>query len=85
MALDGAFVRFLTKELKEEIVGARVSQIYQPNRDEIILAVRTFSGNRKLLLSARANSPRVNFTENAPENPASPPMSLSPIWRESFL
>ena len=74
MALDGAFVRFLTKELKEEIVGARVSQIYQPNRDEIILAVRTFSGNRKLLLSARANSPRVNFTENAPENPASPPM-----------
>lgn len=74
MALDGAFVRFLTKELKEELVGARVSQIHQPNRDEIILALRTFSGNRKLLLSARANSPRVNFTENAPENPASPPM-----------
>ena len=74
MALDGAFVRFLTKELKSELVGARVSQIHQPNRDEIILALRTFSGNRKLLLSARANSPRVNFTENAPENPSSPPM-----------
>ena len=74
MALDGAFVHFLTRELKDELCGARVSQIHQPNRDELILAVRTFSGNRKLLISARANSPRVNFTSNAPENPASPPM-----------
>ena len=74
MALDGAFVHFLTKELKDELCGARVSQIYQPNREEIIVLVRTFGGNKKLLISARANSPRVNFTENAPENPASPPM-----------
>ena len=74
MALDGAFVHFLTKELKDELCGARVSQIHQPNRDELIVAVRTFNGNKKLLISARANSPRVNFTDNAPENPASPPM-----------
>ena len=74
MALDGAFVHFLTKELKDELCGARVSQIHQPNRDELIVAVRTFNGNKKLLISARANSPRVNFTKNAPENPASPPM-----------
>ena len=75
MALDGAFVHFLTKELKDELCGARVSQIHQPNRDELIVAVRTFNGNKKLLISARANSPRVNFTKNAPENPASPPGS----------
>lgn len=74
MALDGAFVHFLTKELKDELCGARVSQIHQPNRDELIVAVRTFYGNKKLLISARANSPRVNFTNNAPENPSSPPM-----------
>ncbi|MBQ3970082.1 MAG: NFACT family protein [Clostridia bacterium] len=74
MALDGAFIHFLTNELKTALVSARVSQIHQPNRDELILAVRTIGGNKKLLLSARANSPRINFTENAPENPASPPM-----------
>lgn len=74
MALDGAFVHYLANELKEELVGARVSQIHQPNKEELILAVRTLSGNRKLLISARANSPRVNFTKFAPENPASPPM-----------
>lgn len=74
MALDGAFVHHLAKELRDELTGARVSQIHQPNRDEIIVAVRTFNGNKKLLISARANSPRVHFTENVPENPASPPM-----------
>lgn len=74
MALDGVFVRFLTNELDGELRGARVSQIHQPNKDELVLALRTMSGGRKLLISARANSPRVNFTENTPENPASPPM-----------
>ena len=74
MALDGIFVHFLTHELKENLLNARVSQIHQPNRNEIILAVRTKNGNKKLLLSAGANSPRVSFTENVPENPASPPM-----------
>lgn len=74
MALDGAFLHHLARELRDELVGARVSQIHQPNRDELILAVRTHSGNKKLLISARANSPRVHFTRYAPENPASPPM-----------
>lgn len=74
MALDGAFLHHLTSELKDELVGARVSQIHQPNRDELIMAVRTFNGNKKLLISVRANSPRVNFTQYAPENPSSPPM-----------
>ncbi len=74
MALDGAFVRFLTNELKNELCTARVSQIHQPNKDELLLSLRTLRGGKKLLISARANSPRVSFTENAPENPASPPM-----------
>ena len=74
MALDGIFVHFLTNELKEELISSRVSQIHQPNRNELVLAVRTKNGNKKLLLSAGANSPRVSFTGNAPENPAAPPM-----------
>ena len=74
MALDGIFLRHIKHELESASLGARVSQIYQPNRDELIFVLRGFSGSKKLLLSARANSPRVNFTENAPENPAQPPM-----------
>ena len=74
MALDGVFTRFLTNELNGQLAGARISQIHQPNKDELVLAVRTLDGSRKLLISARANSPRVSFISQAPENPASPPM-----------
>lgn len=74
MALDGMFLRHIKNEIETAATGARVSQIYQPNRDELIIALRTFDGNKKLLLSARANSPRINFCTTTPENPAQPPM-----------
>lgn len=74
MALDGIFLRHIKNEIEREALGARVSQVYQPNRDELVLTLRTFGGNKKLLLSARANSPRVNFCVKTPENPAQPPM-----------
>ncbi|MBR1731796.1 MAG: NFACT family protein, partial [Ruminococcus sp.] len=74
MALDGMMLHHIVNELKTTALGARVYQIYQPNRDEILLHLRTKSGNKKLLVSTRANSPRVNFTEYSVENPASPPM-----------
>ena len=74
LALDGVFTRFLSNELNTNLVGARVSQIHQPNKDELVLNIRTFSHSVKLLISTRANSPRVSLTETSPENPASPPM-----------
>lgn len=74
MALDGIFLRHIKNELKNQALGGRVSQIYQPNKDELVIGLRTTQGNKKLLLSARANSPRVHFTEFAPENPSVPPM-----------
>lgn len=74
MALDGIFLRHIKTELEQEALGARVSQIYQPNRDELVFALRTYGGNKKLLLSSRANSPRVNFCTKTPENPSQPPM-----------
>ena len=74
MALDGIFLRHIKKEIEEQALGARVNQIYQPNRDELVVVLRTYAGTKKLLLSSRANSPRVNFCVSTPENPAQPPM-----------
>lgn len=74
MALDGIYLRHIKHEIEQEALGARVNQVYQPNRDELVLVLRTFSDSKRLLLSARANSPRVNFCVNTPENPAQPPM-----------
>lgn len=74
MALDGAFLHFLKNELGQKLVGLRVEKIFQPNRDEIVVAFRGMGGAYKLLMSARANSPRVNITQYPPENPQTPPM-----------
>ena len=74
MALDGIFLRHLKTELGKTILDARVSQVYLPNRDELIINLRTYDGNRRLLLSTRADSPRVGITSYAVENPDKPPM-----------
>lgn len=74
MALDGAFLRHIKTEIEESVLQAKVDKVYQPSKEEIILVLRTRSGSFKLLLSARANSPRVHFTQWAPENPMTPPM-----------
>lgn len=74
MALDGIFLRHIKTELEAVLTDARVSQVYQPNRDELIINFRTFDGNKRLLLSTRANSPRVGITEYSVENPDKPPM-----------
>lgn len=56
------------------MLGTRVDRVFQPNRDELILAFRGFSAAYKLLISARANSARVNLTTIPVENPQRPPM-----------
>ena len=74
MALDGVFLRHICYEIGQFAIGARVDKIYQPNKEELVLSLRSHSGAKKLLLSIRSNSPRIHFTENAPENPQTPPM-----------
>jgi predicted ribosome quality control (RQC) complex YloA/Tae2 family protein len=74
MALDGAFLKHIKKEIETSAIGAKVEKIYQPNREEMVLSLRTRSDNFKLLMSTRANSARVHFTRFVPENPKAPPM-----------
>lgn len=74
MALDGVFLRHLKEEIGTSLLGTRVDRVFQPNRDELILAFRGFSAAYKLLISARANSARVNLTTIPVENPQQPPM-----------
>ncbi len=74
MALDGAFLRHLKNEITDRALGARVAKLYQPYKEELVFLLRTRQEAFKLLLSARANSPRIHFTQYAPENPKVPPM-----------
>ncbi len=74
MALDGAFLACVREELIARLPDARVDKIHQPAREELVMLLRYRGGSEKLYISAQANSPRIHFTAESPENPAQPPM-----------
>ena len=74
MSFDGFVTRCITQELQNTILNGKIDKVYQPERDEIILSVRTREGNYKLLLSASASNPRIHLTTVKRENPMVPPM-----------
>ncbi len=75
MPLDAVTLSALTAELRPQLVGAKIEKVQQPQRDMILLTVRSRdSGSRRLVLSGGPGSARIHFTEASFENPASPPM-----------
>lgn len=75
MPLDALCLSGLVHELDQTVTGGKIDKIYQPGRDEILLAVRTPShGNVRLLLSANPSHPRPQLTQISRENPDTPPM-----------
>ena len=75
MALDGLFLHCIGQELEAAVIGAKVDKVYQSSSEELVLTLRSRDlGALKLLLCARANSPRIHLTKAAFENPATPPM-----------
>ncbi len=74
MPFDGVVMKCVALELNKELVGGRIEKIYQPMRDEVILHMRSNSGQRKLLLSANPSNPRIHFTASTGPNPDKPPM-----------
>lgn len=74
MALDGIYLHHLKNEIEAFAVGARIEKIYQPSKEELVFSLRSREGAKKLLLSCRADSARIHFTDYPPENPSKPPM-----------
>ena len=71
MPLDAICLQAVVEELKPQLLGLRIDKVQQPARDQVILLLR---GNRRLLLNAGANAPRIQLTEISRDNPAEPPM-----------
>lgn len=74
MSFDGIFTYCMKQELKEKLVGGRVTKIYQPYKHELILQVRNHGTNYRVLLSAHPSYSRVHITNEAYDNPPEPPM-----------
>ena len=74
MAFDAGMLACTLAEIKRIALGARIEKVYQPERDEIILQMRSFEGGRRLCINAGSNNPRIGFTSAQRENPQNPPM-----------
>ena len=67
MPLDGICMQAVAEELRSELLGLRIDKVQQPARDQVILLLR---GNKRLLLNAGANTPRIQLTALTRDFPA---------------
>jgi predicted ribosome quality control (RQC) complex YloA/Tae2 family protein len=73
MSFDGLFTKAMTEEISS-LIGGRINKIYQPYKNELIMAIRANGKNHKLLLSAHPSYARVQLTNESYDNPNEPPM-----------
>lgn len=73
MALDGLTCSLLAKELNDQLTGARIDKIFQPDKYTIFMHIRSSQGNMKLLISFNPSAPRLHLTKTTRENPTMPP------------
>lgn len=75
MGIDANYTAALARELDGILAGARVDKIHEPERDDIVIALRGVNiKGKKLIISANAEFPRVHMTALQRENPAAAPM-----------
>ena len=74
MAFDAGMLACALSEIRRVAEGARIEKVYQPERDEILLQMRSITGGRRLLINAGSGNARIGFTEVPKENPQNPPM-----------
>lgn len=72
MAFDAGMMRCALDEISRESLGARVEKVYQPEKDEVVINIRSRSGGKRIVINA-GSCGRISFTDIARENPPTPP------------
>lgn len=73
MAFDGLFIHSLLTNLAPTLVKGRLSKIYQPFSQDLVLVFRKDRKNIQLLISANAQYPRIYITDQSITNPDKAP------------
>ena len=74
MPLDGLTLGFMARELHAALAGARIERVTQPEKDMLLLLLRSGGKNHKLLLSASPSFARAHLTQAQFVNPLDAPM-----------
>ncbi len=73
MAFDAGMLACMVHEISTVAGGGRIEKIMQPERDELVIQLRSTEGGKRLYINA-GSAPRIGFTEIPRENPAQAPM-----------
>lgn len=73
MPNDFLTLHALSKELNKLLRGGKIEKIAQPEKDEIILTVRSLGSKYNLAVSCCAETPRINVITTRKENPMQAP------------
>jgi predicted ribosome quality control (RQC) complex YloA/Tae2 family protein len=69
MPQDAFTIKYVVKELKDLLVGGKISKINMPERDELSLIIYTKTGTVKLEISASAKNARISLGREEKPNP----------------
>lgn len=73
MAFDGIVIANLAHELSEALTGGRINKIAQPEKDELILTIKSNREQYRLFISAGASLPLVYLTKENKPSPLTAP------------
>ena len=70
MAFDGITISNIVHDLNNTILGGRLYKIAQPESDELLLTIKTGSGQFRVILSSNASLPLAYITDDNKPSPA---------------
>lgn len=73
MALDGITIANIIHDMQNVLLGGRIAKIAQPEADELLLTVKTSTGQKRLYVSASPSLPLVYLTDENKPSPFTAP------------
>ena len=70
--MDGLSIAAAVFEL-QSVLGAKIEKVHQPEKDVLVLTIKSDRTSKRLLLSASSGRARIHLTNTKKQNPAIAP------------
>ena len=74
MAFDACMMRAILSEYRARFSDAKIEKVLQPQSFELDFVLRSGKAQERLVFNVGPNSPRLQLSSTAKENPLKPPM-----------
>ncbi|MBE5880834.1 MAG: fibronectin/fibrinogen-binding protein [Lachnospiraceae bacterium] len=73
MAFDGVTIASIVQELNDKLLDGRIYKIAQPEKDELLLTIKSAGQQYRLMMSADASLPLIYLTQENKKSPLTAP------------